>query len=253
MDHSPYIRQTPGNTCAVLMIHGIVGTPRHFDCLIPHVPEQWDIYDILLDGHGGTIGDFCRTSMRKWKAQTHTALEDLCSRYEQIVVIAHSMGTLLTIEAVDFFPKVTALILLNVPLCPRVHPALIPRLLRLCFGKIDPDNIWEVSLQKAAGVPVSKKLWLYLGFIPRYLELFSLCRKIRAAVSGIALPCYSYFSSHDELVSMRSSRWFLAHPTAHCRILEHSGHFSYSPEDLPAILSAMEQVLHTPIRKGTPI
>lgn len=243
MGHEPYIWEVPGSTQAVLMIHGIVGTPRHFDCLLPHVPKHWSVYNILLDGHGGTVRDFSRSSMAKWKAQVHQELSELCSRYEQVVVIAHSMGTLLTIEAAPNFPQVKALILLNVPLCPRVHPALIPRLLKLCFGKINRHDPRELALERASGVQVTWKLWQYLGFIPRFVELLRLCKQTQKLVPGITLPCHAYFSTHDELVSMRSRRFFLDHPVARHHILWHSGHFSYPPEDLPAITAAMDEFL----------
>jgi len=57
---------------AVLFIHGIIGTPRHFTELIPlvqQVPEDFTVSNIILDGHGGTVDDFAHTSMAKWKAR----------------------------------------------------------------------------------------------------------------------------------------------------------------------------------------
>ena len=35
MDHKPYIRYVPDSHYAVLMVHGIVGTPAQFRDLIP--------------------------------------------------------------------------------------------------------------------------------------------------------------------------------------------------------------------------
>ena len=68
MDHSEYIRVNSSET-AVLMIHGIAGTPAHFRELIPVIPEDWAVYNILLDGHGKNVEDFGRSSMQKWKDQ----------------------------------------------------------------------------------------------------------------------------------------------------------------------------------------
>ena len=53
MNSQAYIREIPGAKTAVLMIHGIVGTPEHFAMLYPYVPEDWSIYSIRLAGHGG--------------------------------------------------------------------------------------------------------------------------------------------------------------------------------------------------------
>ena len=45
----------------MLFVHGIVGTPRHFDFLIDVVPSTVSIYNMLLDGHGYGVRDFSRT------------------------------------------------------------------------------------------------------------------------------------------------------------------------------------------------
>ena len=62
MDHREYIRISDHKQTAVLMIHGIIGSPRHFDMLIPLIPAEWSIYNILLDGHGKRVEDFAESS-----------------------------------------------------------------------------------------------------------------------------------------------------------------------------------------------
>ena len=66
MAHQEYIRIVPGSKYAVLMLHGILGTPDHFRELLPLVPENWSVHALLLDGHGGAVEDFSHTSMEKW-------------------------------------------------------------------------------------------------------------------------------------------------------------------------------------------
>ena len=56
-----YVRIVEGSEYAVLFVHGIVGTPRHFDFLIDVVPPNVSIYNMLLDGHGYGVRDFSRT------------------------------------------------------------------------------------------------------------------------------------------------------------------------------------------------
>ena len=55
MNGTPYIREIAGADTALLMIHGIVGTPAHFSMLYPYVPKDWSIYNMVLDGHGGSV------------------------------------------------------------------------------------------------------------------------------------------------------------------------------------------------------
>ena len=50
MPHREYIRLVPGADTAVLFLHGIAGTPRHFDARLPLVhlvPENWSVYTVL--------------------------------------------------------------------------------------------------------------------------------------------------------------------------------------------------------------
>ena len=98
IDHRPLFREGTEKKYAVLMIHGIVGSPAHFRALYPAIPENWTVHNILLDGHGKGVSDFSRSSMQKWQTQVERAMEDLLSRHEQVLIIAHSMGTLLALE-----------------------------------------------------------------------------------------------------------------------------------------------------------
>ena len=67
--HRETVRLVPNADTAVLMIHGICGTPNHFRDVIPleeRIPDHISVYNLLLDGHGGTVSDFAASSGRKW-------------------------------------------------------------------------------------------------------------------------------------------------------------------------------------------
>ena len=68
IDHAPFTRQGIGRD-AVLLIHGIAGSPGHFRDLTPVIPEEFSVYNILLAGHSGPIENLSHSSMKKWKAQ----------------------------------------------------------------------------------------------------------------------------------------------------------------------------------------
>ena len=99
MDHKPYIRQIPGSRCAVLMVHGIAGSPAQFRDLMPVIPEDWSVYNILLDGHGGTVQEFSRSDLDYWRLQVDIRIHELLANYEKILIVAHSMGTLFAIQS----------------------------------------------------------------------------------------------------------------------------------------------------------
>ena len=59
--HQTYINEKPNAKTVVLMIHGILGTTRHFNFLIPYINKEYSIYNLLLKGHGSDalIFDIC--------------------------------------------------------------------------------------------------------------------------------------------------------------------------------------------------
>lgn len=240
MPHSEYIKKQDGATCAVLFIHGILSTPRYFDRFLPAIPEGWDIYNILLDGHGGTVKDFSGTSMAKWKAQVKMRMSELCSRYRNVVVIAHSLGTLLTIGEAPRHPNIKAILLLDVPLNVRIKPVMAVQSLKAAFGTLDGNDPWESALGSFISIVLTRRLWQYLGWIPRFWELLCLCRQTREEIGNISVPCYVFLSRQDELVSMKSARYFQGHPTVTYEILEHSGHNYFPAEDLEKVLTTMK-------------
>ncbi len=248
--HREYIREIENSKYAVLMVHGIDSTPRHFDRFIPTVPGNWSIYAILLDGHGGEVKDFSHTSMKKWKAQVNSKVTELCSKYEKVVVVGHSMGTLLSINAVPEHPEVKAMMLIDVPLRPWVKFKMWVRTLKASFGMLNMNNPHEAALDYSIGVNLTPKLWQYIGWVPRYIELLVLCRQTRKKINSISVPCYVFQSRHDELVSVKSSRYFGQNPLVKHEMMEGSGHFYYPPEDLNRMLSCMEKILSTVENKG---
>ena len=124
MEHNEMIRIVPGAKTAVILCHGILGTPNHFHDLLPLIPEEYSVCCLLLDGHAGSVMDFARSSMKKWKAQVFARLQELMDSHEQVIFVAHSMGTLFAFQAAIQYPeKIAHLFLLGSPTRPYLHPA----------------------------------------------------------------------------------------------------------------------------------
>ena len=233
MVHETYIREVPGSSTAVVLIHGIVGTPRHFAPLLDTVPEAFSIYNLLLDGHGGDAGDFAATSMEKWHAQLEQFWAETLPRYKRVYIIAHSMGTLFAIRAAVAHPeKITGLFLLAVPLQPFVRPRAALAGLRLALGVHSDDHRTEQEMLADSGVRLTAKLWRYLAWIPRFQELFTEIRQVKKLLPELTVPALAYQSRSDELVAFRSAKALAAHPAIRLTVLEHSGHFAYHGPDL---------------------
>ena len=228
-DHAPFVRQGSGAN-AVLLIHGIAGSPGHFRDLVPAIPESYTIYNILLDGHRGSVENFSHSSMKKWKAQVNTTLADLFARHQKVVIVAHSMGTLFAIRAaIDHPNNIPALFLLAVPTRPWVRFSTWITCLQVAFGKLDRPA--AQAMRGETALELTPKLWKYIGWAPRFLELLSECCRVRKLLPLLKVPTQTFQSQTDELVSIRACRDLENHPFIQNTVLTGSGHFTYGAQD----------------------
>ena len=244
MKHNEYIRIVDGTDTAVLMIHGIFGTPRHFDDFLPLISEHWSIYNILLDGPGKGVKEFSATSMKKWKKQVDELMAELYARYDNIYVIAHSMGTLLSLDFCNkYADKIRAMILLAVPLKVFLKPISAINSLKLVLGISSDDNPIDVASKNAHSVSHDAWVWHYAGWIPRYLELFELIRKVRNNIENITVPCYIFQSRKDEMVAFSSIKYLQKNPLFKNNVLENSMHFYYDTKDYEFLKPSIRKIL----------
>ena len=240
MNHQSYIRPGTGPN-AVLLIHGIAGSPAHFRDLVPVIPAAYSVYNILLDGHSGTVEEFGKSSMAKWKAQVKATLEDLFARHDQVVIVAHSMGTLFAIQAaIDRPDKIPRLFLLSVPTRPWVRPSTVLTCLQVSLGK---SGEAADAMRGDTGIQLTPKLWKYLSWAPRMVELLCECRRVRSILPRLAVPTQAFQSKVDELVSLCSCRDLENHPYIQNTLLYDSGHFVYGPEDTALLQSKLLETL----------
>lgn len=240
--HSEYIRRAESARFAVLMIHGILGTPNFFRDFVKEIPESFSVYNVLLDGHGGSVDDFSATSMAKWKAQIRGLLDGLYTKYEKIILVGHSMGTLFSIDAAVRRPdKITAVYLLASPLKVFVKPITAKYSLKLIFNKTDDDPIL-ISAKEGYGIAPDKRLWKYAPWVPRFIELLAEIRKTRKLIPLITTPTYVFQSKKDKLVSIRSCEFFENNKNIHLSVLESSSHQCYSKEDKKFLICAFKRL-----------
>lgn len=234
MRHQEIIRIVPGAKNAVLFIHGIVGTPNHFVGGVPimdWVPPDWSVHNLLLPGHGKTVEDFAKSSMKQWRCAARRAFCRLAKDHERVYIVAHSMGTLFALElAVDHPGKIPALFLLGVPLRPHLAPAAINSALRLALGKLRPGHP-ECAIETACGTAPTWMLWKYILWLPRFIELFIQIIRTERKLDKLKVSAIAFQSRRDELVNGLSAKVLRKYPVE-IHILEKSSHFYYSREDI---------------------
>lgn len=241
--HKGYERMVSNATVAVLFLHGIVGTPNHFREFVRLVPGNVSVCNLLLDGHGGSVKEFAKTSMQRWNQQVDEKVRTLLQTHESLMIAAHSMGTLFAIrQAVTHPERIKGLFLLASPLKIRMRWQSVQNSLRTCFGIERNDPITLAAIE-AYGIETDWRVWRYLGWIPRYLELLSESRKTRALVSQISVPCHVFQSGKDEVVSAKSCDLFAVNSNINCTVLEYSSHYYYHPQDRKYLQQNFKEML----------
>lgn len=243
MQYREYIRTVDGSRMAVLMIHGILGTPNHFRDFLPLIPDSWSVYNILLDGHGGQIEDFNHTSMTKWKTQVQSCLDTIFARHEKLIIVGHSMGSLFAIDAAVRYPdRVVQLFFHGTPMV--VHTPLSTSIAswQVILDRVKPGTM-AAKMQQDCGVHLTKNLFKYIPTVPRFIELLGEIRRVRKLLPQLRVPCRTYQGAQDELVSLRSNKYLEGHPAIQCVVLPRSGHFCFDPEELPQVQADFARII----------
>lgn len=242
--HKESIKIVDNADTAVLFIHGIIGTPEHFSDFVNLVPADMSFCNMLLDGHGKGVSDFSKTSMAKWKKQVSDKINELEKTHKNIIIVAHSMGTLFAItEAINRKQTVKKLFLIASPLKLFIKPSMFINAAKVYFNKVRDDDKHAASAKRAYGIKDSKNIFKYLGWIPRYLELFSEIKSVRKLVTELSTPCVVFQSRFDEMVSFKAVKILLKNNNMKVHILENSTHYYYNEQDYALLLESFKNYI----------
>ncbi|HMR05457.1 MAG TPA: alpha/beta fold hydrolase [Polyangiaceae bacterium] len=95
----PAPRVVPGQSPAVLAIHGFGGTPVEVD-LVVQVAKECGLAARapLLAGHGRIASELAKTRFSDWHATAEAALAALLEEHAQVVLVGLSLGSLLATQ-----------------------------------------------------------------------------------------------------------------------------------------------------------
>lgn len=230
--HVEYKRIVDGADKAVLFIHGILGTPNHFRELIPLVPENYSACAMVTAGHCGTVSEFSHSSLAKWEESVQKSVDELLKTHKEIYLVGHSMGTLFSIEQAIKEPRVKGVFCISIPIKVGFRLKMIPMALKVYKNKIKDDDIVTAMLKECYGCTDDKNIFKYLGWIPRFLDLFKLIRRVRKNLLEIKTPCVAFQSIPDELVSPKSIEILKKESNIRVEVLEKSTHFYYPENEM---------------------
>lgn len=230
--HVEYKRIVEGARVAVLCIHGILGTPNHFRDLIPLIPEEYSVFAMVTHGHCAKVTDFSNSSMEKWENSVQNAVDELLKTHEEIYIVGHSMGTLFAIEQAIKEPRVKRLFCISVPIKVGFRLRMIGIGAKIYTKKIADDDIHTLACRECYGVTDSKNMLEYLGWIPRFFDLFKKIKSVRKNLDKLNTPCVAFQSVPDELVSPKSIKILRRESKMRVEVLDKSTHFYYEPSEM---------------------
>ena len=181
--------------------------------------------------------------MKTWQAQVLHAARELSATHRRVCIVAHSMGTLLALGVASESVHIDELFLLALPIRLKLRFRLLSNMMKVFFNRISPEDEAAIASRNACSITLSKNLFLYLGWIPRYLELFRKIVQTRKLLPGIRIPTTVFQSAMDEMVSPASVSYLKQASGFTIHLLKGSEHYRYAEEDLAAIRQNFQEML----------
>ncbi|MCZ2828350.1 alpha/beta fold hydrolase [Modestobacter sp. VKM Ac-2986] len=241
----------PGGAVGVLLCHGFTGTPQSMRAWGEHLAGAgFSVSCPLLPGHGTRWQDANASTEDDWYGALSTALDDLLTRCDAVVVAGLSMGGTLALRLAERRPDdVAALVLVNPSLLTeRRDAALLPVLARVTpvwaaiAGEIKKPGVTELAyprLPTRAAVAL-RRLWT----------------AVRADLGRVRAPLLVFRSVTDHVVEASSTRLLLerAASTDTTEVLLHdSFHVATLDNDAPLLFDRSVQWIRdrVPAARGT--
>lgn len=220
------------NKLGVLFIHGIVEKSEQFNDFIK-ISGDIPYLNIVLDGHGQTVKEFALSSMDKWKQNAEDAFLKLCESCEKVLIVGHSMGTLLALDLSEKYnDKIAELFLLAIPFKMRVNFYGVKIALKTMLN-MDGDEAVQFSKQ-ALAISAGKNPFMFFKCLPRYFELFGEAKKQRNRINDLKNSAIVIQSDEDEFISPKTNKYLNNEMITYYNLKAH--HANYPKETRQKIL-----------------
>lgn len=190
-----------GNKTGILLINGFTGSPAELRPLGIFLRNHgYTVYAPLLAGHGTTPEELKNTTWEDWWESVVKGYERLESQdMEQIFVIGHSMGGLLSFHLANR-RAVAGVISLCTPIWLRDWRASFVPLLRFFIPYHRRSHPKEEHIESQI-VPYDRTP------LTSIMELNQLMKKVKAEIPQVQVPTLVVQSRHDETILPKSANY----------------------------------------------
>ena len=243
--HSPFFMENPDSKGLVMFIHGFLGSPRQFADLAQRVYDcGYSAASLLLPGHNCSVREFATVTMEDWQNHLGGEIERLSLNHSKIILVGHSMGGLLALNAsIKFSNCVKSVFIIASPFRLAVFSAKSNKArLKLIFsGKSTP-----VKASYLSGVSIGLSQSLLWHIIKPFFQLKKLMRITEKNLQNVRAPVSAVYSLSDELVSIKSLKILksgLVGERFEQVVLSDSMHAVFTEEERETIMQALDNAL----------
>jgi carboxylesterase len=217
----------PGGPTAVLLIHGLTGTPTELKAVGKSLARAgYSVYGVQLAGHCGTEEDLLATGWRDWLASALQAFDRIRQNHDVVFVGGLSMGALLSLLVAARRPEQVAGCILYSPTMfydgwsvPRLS-MLLHGAIMLGFGRylrfrenypygIKNDRLRARILAAMESGQSSEAGLLYMP--GRSLgQLLRLIRDLKKRLPEIQTPTLVLHAREDDVTSIKNASYIAA-------------------------------------------
>jgi esterase/lipase len=219
---------------ALLFVHGFGNSPVMFQRMAPALAESGFTCEVMrLPGAGERIESAARATADEWVEAVRRRLQALRQSHRRVVIVAHSMGCAVALDAVAEHADLADALVLMAPMLevsPLRSPLLSPR---GWHQVLDPlllftDRMW-LPFPPDMNDPEGAALIQGERCRPRsvYRQLFTLIDRNRGRARSLPLPILVMLAPNDPVIdNAAAERFFDECPTLpkRLRYLERSNH-----------------------------
>ena len=243
--HKAVLRENKDSDTAILMTHGIFGSPNQFEDMAKYFYEKgYTTQTLLLPGHGGTTRDFADTRAYTWRAYVKIAAQKLLENHKKIVLMGHSMGGLLSIETANEL-GCDALVLIGTPTSINASLTNARNVRRSVVGDLKHDDLNNEDITSLYSVD-PPKAWEALSWSLPLMDLVDMTREIPTYLPNLDIPVFLCQSKQDTTIGQESIIELavgLNKTIVEVAVLEESTHSIFTPEERAILISRIDNFL----------
>jgi carboxylesterase len=244
-NHEPFSIESTASDFVILYIHGIMGSPFEFRRIAETLKDE-NIYfkALLLPGHGRNGYAFSRSDAEAWQTHVNQEILHLKETYSKIILIGHSLGGLLALNASLLCP-VDGIVLLNTPIKTRISFQQVSKSLRVLLSSGKVDNPMIRTYRETFSVDLSD-WWTLPLWIPRLLDVNRVACQTEKILNEVKVQVILFQSVHDETVNPKSAEILKRGLGDHLMSLSYlnkSPHAYFENEEFTEIIKGIKKFL----------